>query len=205
MVAPSQLADALSDAALRDTVKAASRAAIVVGALAENHPQAAALRAAARDFAAATGASLCRIPQGANAVGLVSQGVLPTARGVAGMLAQPRQAYVLYGIEPGLDFADAAAARSALAGAKVVAFSQFACASTRDVADVILPIGALPEIDASLTNLDGRVQTARAAGRLPVEAREDGACCVRPAVNWVWPVSNSSTWSVCAPACRTAA
>ncbi|MCF5949877.1 molybdopterin dinucleotide binding domain-containing protein, partial [Xanthomonas perforans] len=79
---------------------------------------------------------------------------------------------VLYGIEPGLDFADAAAARSALAGAKVVAFSQFACASTRDVADVILPIGALPEIDASLTNLDGRVQTARAAGRLPVEARE---------------------------------
>ncbi|MEA9966077.1 hypothetical protein VDG82_14460, partial [Xanthomonas campestris pv. raphani] len=28
---------------------------------------------------------------------------------------------------------------------------------SRDVADVILPIGALPEIDASLTNLDGRV------------------------------------------------
>jgi len=71
-----------------------------------------------------------------------------------------------------LDFADAAVARSALAGAKVIAFSQFACASTRDLADVILPIGALPEIDASLTNLDGRVQTARAAGRLPVEARE---------------------------------
>ncbi|MCD0247831.1 NADH-quinone oxidoreductase subunit NuoG [Xanthomonas melonis] len=172
VVAPSQLAGALDDVTLRDAVKGASRAVIVVGALVENHPQAATLRAAARDFAAATGASLCRIPQGANAVGLVSQGVLPSARDVAGMLAQPRQAYVLYGIEPGLDFADAAAARSALAGAKVVAFSQFACASTRDVADVILPIGALPEIDASLTNLDGRVQTARAAGRLPVEARE---------------------------------
>lgn len=172
VVAPSQLAGALGDAALRNAVKGAGRAVIVVGALAENHPQAAVLRAAAREFAAATGASLCRIPQGANAVGLVSQGVLPTARNVAGMFAQPRQAYVLYGIEPGLDFADAAAARSALAGAKVIAFSQFACASTRDVADVILPIGALPEIDASLTNLDGRVQTARAAGRLPVEARE---------------------------------
>jgi NADH-quinone oxidoreductase subunit G len=52
----------------------------------------------------------------------------------------------------------------------VVAFSQFACASTRDVADVILPIGALPEIDATLTNLDGREQSARrrcAAGRGP--------------------------------------
>lgn len=156
-------------------------------------------------FAAATGASLCRIPQGANAVGLVSQGVLPTARTVAGMFAEPRQAYVVYGIEPGLDFADAAAARSALAGAKVVAFSQFACASTRDVADVILPIGALPEIDASLTNLDGRVQTARAAGRLPVEAREAGACCAHWVVSWVWLGSSSSTWSVCAPACSSAA
>ncbi|GFF05146.1 hypothetical protein SM139_0325 [Stenotrophomonas maltophilia] len=54
----------------------------------------------------------------------------------------------------------------------MVAFSQFACASTRDVADVILPIGALPEIDATLTNLDGREQSARAGGKLPGEARE---------------------------------
>lgn len=54
----------------------------------------------------------------------------------------------------------------------MVAFSQFACASTRDVADVILPIGALPEIDATLTNLDGREQQARAGGKLPGEARE---------------------------------
>src|SRR5690606_20488277 len=37
---------------------------------------------------------------------------------------------------------------------------------------VILPIGALPEIDATLTNLDGRDQQARAGGKLPGEARE---------------------------------
>ncbi len=172
IVAPSQLAAALDDAALRDAAQGASRAVVIVGALAENHPQAATLRAAARTFASATGASLCRIPQGANAIGLASYGVLPTARDAVSMLQQPRKAYVIYGIEPGLDFADAAAARSALAGAKVVAFSQFACASTRDIADVILPIGALPEIDATLTNLDGRAQSAKAAGKLPVEARE---------------------------------
>lgn len=41
VVAPSQLAGALDDAALRDAVKGATRAVIVVGALAENHPQAA--------------------------------------------------------------------------------------------------------------------------------------------------------------------
>src|SRR5690606_22536028 len=59
----------------------------------------------------------------------------------------------------------------ALGNAQVVAFSQFACSSTRRVADVILPIGALPEIDATLTNLDGRDQQAVAGGKLPGEAR----------------------------------
>ncbi|AHY58309.1 NADH-quinone oxidoreductase subunit NuoG [Stenotrophomonas rhizophila] len=173
IVAPSAFIEALGSAALRDAVSAsAGNAVLIVGGIAENHPQAAAIRAAARDFAAATGAKLCRIPQGANAVGLSRAGVLPAGKDVNAMLAQPRKAYAIYGIEPGLDFADAAAARKALAGAQVVAFSQFACASTRDVADVILPIGALPEVDATLTNLDGREQSARAGGKLPGEARE---------------------------------
>ena len=172
IVPPSRLAEALGDAALRDAAKAATRAVVIVGAIAENHPQAATIRAAARDFAAATGASLCRIPQGANAVGLARAGVLPAARDVAAMFAQPRSAYVLYGIEPGLDFADTAAALKALNGAQVVAFSHFACESTRAVADVILPIGALPEVEATLTNLDGVEQPARAGGKLPGQARE---------------------------------
>ncbi len=172
IVAPSQFAEALGNAELREAVKAGGNTVVIVGAIAENHPQAAAIRAAARDFAAATGAKLCRIPQGANAIGLSRVGVLPAGKDVNAMLAQPRKAYVLYGIEPGLDFADAPAARKPLLEGKVVAFSQFACVSTRDVADVILPIGALPEIDATLTNLDGRDQQARAGGKLPGEARE---------------------------------
>lgn len=172
IVAPSKLGDALNAAALRDVAKAANRAVVIVGGIVENHSQAAALRNAAADFAAATGASLCRIPQGANAVGLARHGVLPSGRDVAGMFAEPRNAYVIYGIEPGLDFADTPAASRALASAKVVAFSHFACKSTRDVADVILPIGLLPEIDATLTNLDGEDQRTQAAGKLPGEARE---------------------------------
>ena len=172
IVAPSKFAEVLADAELREAVKGGANTVLIVGGIAENHPQAAAIRAAARDFAAATGAKLCRIPQGANALGLARAGVLPAGKDVNAMLAQPRKAYVLYGIEPGLDFADAPAARKPLLEAKVVAFSQFACASTRDVADLILPIGALPEIDATLTNLDGREQQARAGGKLPGEARE---------------------------------
>ncbi|WP_313494736.1 NADH-quinone oxidoreductase subunit NuoG [Stenotrophomonas sp.] len=172
IVAPSRFVETLGNAQLVDAVKAGNNTVIIVGAIAENHPQAAAIRSAASAFAAATGAKLCRIPQGANAVGLAQAGVLPAGKDVNAMLAQPRKAYALYGIEPGLDFADTAAARKALAGAKVVAFSHFACTSTRDVADVILPIGALPEIDATLTNLDGRNQVARAGGKLQGEARE---------------------------------
>ncbi len=171
IVSPSQLAGALSDAALREAVTAAGNAAIVVGALVENGPYAAAIRQAATEFASATGAKLCRIPQGANAVGLGDYGVLPTSRDAKAMLADPRAAYMIYGIEPGLDFADTASALKALGAAQVVAFSHFACRSTQAIADVILPIGLLPEIDATLTNLDGRQQSAVAGGKLPGEAR----------------------------------
>ncbi|MGY3264694.1 NADH-quinone oxidoreductase subunit NuoG [Lysobacter sp. HA35] len=171
IVAPARIADALGDASLRDALSGATSAAVIVGSIAENGPHAARIRAAARQLAESTGAKLCRVPQGANSVGLARHGVLPTSRDTQAMLADARSAYVLYGIEPGLDFADTARAMSALNGAQVVAFSQFACESTRAVADVILPIGALPEIDATLTNLEGREQIAVAGGKLPDQAR----------------------------------
>ena len=171
IVAPSRIADALASAGLAEAFKSATRGVVIVGAVAENGAHASAIRKAAARFASANNAALCRIPQGANAVGLSRHGVLPASRDASAMLAQPRGAYVLYGIEPGLDFADQAVALKALGAAQVVAFSQFACRSTRAVADVILPIGALPEIDATLTNLDGREQFAVAAGKLPGEAR----------------------------------
>jgi NADH-quinone oxidoreductase subunit G len=172
IVAPSQMAAALNDAALIAAVKDVAHAVVIVGSIAENHPQAAQLRAAAKEFAAATGAKLNRIAQGANALGLTKVGLLPKARDVAAQFAEPRKAYVIYGIEPGLDFADTPAALKALNAAKVIAFSHYACASTRNVADVILPIAALPEIEATLMNLDGVSQVAHAGGKAPGEAHE---------------------------------
>jgi NADH-quinone oxidoreductase subunit G len=97
--------------------------------------------------------------------------VLPTTRDARRHARRARSAYVLYGIEPGLDFADQALALKALSGAQVVASATTPCESTRKVADVILPIGALPEIDGSLTNLEGRVQHGVAGGKLPGQAR----------------------------------
>jgi NADH-quinone oxidoreductase subunit G len=167
IVPPSQLAAALA----RVELGTPTNAVVIVGNVAEAGPQASAIRAAARDFAAARNAVICRIPQGANALGLARAGVLPRSRDAQAMLRDARSAYVLYGIEPGLDFADQALAMQALGNAQVVAFSQFACQSTRAVADVILPIGALPEIEATLTNLEGREQRAVAGGKLPGDAR----------------------------------
>ena len=166
IVPPSRLAAALADVELGE----AANVAVIVGAIAENGAHAAAIRKAAADFAAAKNARLCRIPQGANALGLATHGVLPASRDAQAMLREARAAYVVYGIEPGLDFADQAMAMQALGGAQVVAFSHFACQSTRKVADVILPIAALPEIEATLTNLEGIEQRSAAAGKPPGQA-----------------------------------
>ncbi|TWI04689.1 NADH-quinone oxidoreductase subunit G [Luteimonas cucumeris] len=172
IVPPSRIAAELADAGLKQLLSdAAGSVAIIVGAVAENGAHASAIRTAARSLAQVTGARLCRIPQGANALGLARHGVLPVSRDAKAVFEQPRSAYVVYGIEPGLDFADQATAMKTLGDAQVVAFSHFACKSTRAVADVILPIGLLPEIDATLTNLDGRDQIAVPAGKLPDEAR----------------------------------
>ncbi|HEY2346244.1 MAG TPA: NADH-quinone oxidoreductase subunit NuoG [Xanthomonadaceae bacterium] len=176
IVRPSQLAAAVQgiadgDDEMADALEAAKNVVVILGEIAETHPQASRIRAAVRGLASSCDAKINRIPPGPNAVGLARAGVLPSARDARAMLAEPRKAYAIYGLEPGLDFADAAAARKALGAAKVVAFSHFACESTRAVADVILPIGLLPEIDATLMNVDGFRQSVTAGAKLPGEAK----------------------------------
>ena len=195
LVAPSKLGGALAalaqstgaslDAALSveadkdlgawtDAFKAAGgNAVIILGEIAENHANASHLRASARALAQATGAKLNRIPQGANAIGLAQQGLMPSGQGkdVGAMLASPLSTYVLFGIEPQFDFASGAGAAKALSAANVIAFSAFASEQLKAVAAVILPIGLLPEIEASMTSLDGCEQTSVAGGKLPGEAR----------------------------------
>lgn len=149
-------------------------AVLILGEAAVGHPQASLLRTAARAIAAATRAGYNEIPQGANAVGLSRAGVLPGEGGfdARAMLAQPRKAYLLYGIEPPFDFADGAAAVKALANAgTVIAFARFASDALKAVAEAILPIGALPEIDGTLVNLSGTAQRVSAGAKLPGEAR----------------------------------
>ena len=174
------LRDALAGVEIDDAARAAvtvlreaGESVIVLGEIAAMHPDAAWLRHVARLLADATGSAVNETPLGANAVGLSRVGVLPSTNGLdaRAMQLQPRKAYVLYGAEPPHDFADGASTLAALGGARVVAFASFASEELKRVADVILPIAALPETAATMVNLDGRVQQVEAGIDAPGEAR----------------------------------
>jgi NADH-quinone oxidoreductase subunit G len=177
--APAALADAIngatSDQGDKDAIAdlKSGSAVVILGEAAVTHPQASWLRAVAQFIAQATGAGYNELPVGANAIGLGRVGVLPGNGGLDAqtMLAQPRKGYVLYGVESE-DVADGTAFLKALKGAQhVVAFSAYASASLREVADVILPIGLLPEIDGTLVNVDGLSQSVTAGAKAPGDAR----------------------------------
>ena len=178
----SELAAAISGIQADDAARAAysalkqaTSAVIIVGDAATAHPQASWLRVAAKFVAKAAAAAYNEIPAGANAVGLARIGVQPpqgNGMDAGQQLAQPRKAYVLYGLEHEFDFADSAAANAALRGADcVIAFTAYASAGLRDIAHIILPIGLTPEIDATLHNADGTVQVSAAGAKLPGDAR----------------------------------
>jgi NADH-quinone oxidoreductase subunit G len=79
------------------------------------------------------------------------------------MLETPRNAYILFGIEPSLDLAEGPAAMRALRGAAVVAFTSFVSAELEDVADVLLPVGTFAETAGTNVNAEGRWQSFDAA------------------------------------------
>jgi NADH-quinone oxidoreductase subunit G len=155
-------------------LRAANAATVLLGLQAHRHAQASWLRALAQYIAAATGAAYNVVPDGANALGLARVGVLPGHDGLApdAMLAQPRKLYVLYGAEVPEDFAEGGKALAALRAADcVIAFSAYASERMHELADVILPIGLTPEIDATLINLAGTAQLLAAGAKSPGEAR----------------------------------
>lgn len=158
---------------LADGLKKASRPLLLLGEIALNHHEGSWLRQLAGHVAALLGAPLNQLWAGANAVGLAHEGVLPTALDAAAMLQQPRQAYVLYGIEPDQDGSLVASRLRALAGAKqVVAFASYASEALKQVATVLLPIASAEEMVASYTNALGHTQTTQAGAKPVGDARE---------------------------------
>jgi NADH-quinone oxidoreductase subunit G len=185
---PAHLAKSTEGVTVTDAHKAAAAALarkpalVLLGHIAQRHPQYADLRALAAGLANVTGATLGYLSEGANAAGAALAGATPHrgvgGKGVArlgsdarGMLETLRNAYILFGIEPTQDLADGAAALTALRKASVVAFTAFVSDELLDVADVLLPIATFAETAGTYVNAEGRWQSFDAAADVPGDAR----------------------------------
>jgi len=156
------------------TLIGADQGAIVLGDHALAHAQSAWLRELATVLADAVGCALCVLPGTANSQGAWRAGAVPGRDGLNArtMFERPRQGYLLWDLEPGLDLANPAQARQALAAASsVVAVTAFVSEELLDLADVLLPLSPVPETDGSYINLDGLDQPFSAALKSPGEAR----------------------------------
>jgi NADH-quinone oxidoreductase subunit G len=163
--------------------EAGAEGAVLLGALAAAHPDYGLLKALAQVIAAATKAKVGFLPVGANGVGAYLAGVIPAGLpgalpaerpglGVHAMLDQPRKAYLLWGLEPGLDLGNPGLGLRALGQAGcVVACTAFRSPSLEAVAQVMLPIAAFAETSGTFVNAEGAWQGFRGAVAPPGEAR----------------------------------
>ncbi len=166
-----RIADALTQAGQ------AGSGLVLIGALAESAPAYGLVRALAAEVAAAAGCRLGFLAPAANSVGSWCAGTLPhrlpgggaparSGLNASAMLADPRQGYLLWGLEPDRDLADPTLAMSALKAAKqVVACTAFRSPALEAVADVMLPISAFAETAGTFVNTEGRWQ--RFQGAIP--------------------------------------
>ncbi len=173
--------------ALAAALNRGARRAILLGTLAQRHPEYSELKTLAALLAQLTGASLGLVTEGANAAGAYLAGAVPHRQAGGGpsagiglsaraMLETWLKAYLLFG---GIDPAnDLSAAPEALAAAEsVIAVTTHLPESLRSVAHVVLPIGSFAESSGTFVNAEGRWQSWAGAARLVGESRPAGRCC----------------------------
>jgi NADH-quinone oxidoreductase subunit G len=133
--------------------------AIFLGNAVAQHPQAAALHAAAQWIAQQTQAQFGYLTEAANTVGgYLAQATPSNGKNALEFFNNPRKAYVLLHAEPELDCYDPRLARTALDQAEmVVALSPYA--HGLEYADVILPIAPYAETSGTFVNAEGRAQS----------------------------------------------
>jgi NADH-quinone oxidoreductase subunit G len=158
-----------------------SRRAVILGTLAQRHPDYAEIKSLAGALAELAGASVGCITEGANGAGAYLAGAVPhrepggasiRAAGLSAraMLETQLKAYVLLGaIDPAADLSVGA---RALGGAEfVIAATTHLPESLRAVAHVVLPIGSFAEGSGTYVNAEGRWQSWSGAARPVGESR----------------------------------
>ncbi|MBN3766650.1 NADH-quinone oxidoreductase subunit NuoG [Burkholderia sp. Ac-20365] len=159
---PEAFAGATASDAAKQTAKALGAGetrVVLLGNGAVQHPEFAAIHAAAQWIADTTGATLGFLTEAANTVGAHLVGALPGEGGLNAREAfeQPRKGYVLLNLEPEFDTANPAQALAALNQAEmVVVMSPFQTGA--EYADVLLPIAPYTETAGTFVNAEGTVQ-----------------------------------------------
>jgi NADH-quinone oxidoreductase subunit G len=140
---------------------------VFLGNAAVQHPQAAALHAAAQWIAEQTGAKLGYLTEAANTVGAY---IANANSGKAPAFSEPKAAYLLLNAEPELDAHNPQAAVAALKKADmVVALSAYK--HGMDYADVLLPISPFSETSGTFINAEGRAQSFNGTVKPLLETR----------------------------------
>jgi NADH-quinone oxidoreductase subunit G len=147
IVAPSAIPGAI--AGFKDKLAGASNAAVLLGNFAQQHPQAAAIHAAAQGL----GVKLGFLGEAANSVGGYVAG-LPTGGGMSSV--RQKKALLLLNCEPRLDCADPLATDNAGFIVNLTAWKS-------DVGDVLLPIAPFTETAGTFISTEGRVQSFQGA------------------------------------------
>ena len=158
-----------SHRALAKALTHGTRRAVILGNLAQRHPEYSALQALASLLANLCDASVGQLTEGANSAGAYLAGAVPhrapggapagvVGLSAAGMLESPLKAYVLFGgVDPANDLSGATDALGA--ATLVVAATTHLPDSLRAVAHVVLPVGTFAETSGTYVNAEGRWQS----------------------------------------------
>ena len=160
-----QASDAAS--AIAASLISGENKAVFLGNAATQHPQAAALHAAAQWIAEQTGAKLGYLTEAANTVGAY----IVNANGAkVPAFSEQKQAYLLLNAEPELDAHNPQAASAALKHAEMVVVMS-AYKHGMEYADVLLPVSPFSETSGTFVNCEGRAQSFNGTVKPLLETR----------------------------------
>ncbi len=147
--------------------------AVLLGSFAQHHPNATALHALAQEIARLSGGTIGFIREAANSVGAEALGATPGNDGLCaqGMVGKPRKAYVLVGVEPGVDCYDPVKSMAALKAAELVISLSTFKGDVAEYATVALPITPFTETAGTFVNTEGIVQSFNGVVKPIGEAR----------------------------------
>ncbi|MCU7840548.1 MAG: NADH-quinone oxidoreductase subunit NuoG [Candidatus Thiodiazotropha sp. (ex Troendleina suluensis)] len=166
-----------------EALKRSDSSVVMLGALAQSHPDYSLLYALASGLADVSGARLSIVPAAANTVGAQLSGAVPHLQAggktadrkgldALSMLKLPRKGYLLLGVEPGMDFWNGALSQSALQSADtVVALSAYRSPELEACTDILLPIALYTETSGTYVNAEGNWQQCRGAVKPQGEVR----------------------------------